>query len=69
MGQDEVHPIQVIASGVLLNPYALTIGFARRFATYKRADLILSDFERLLRILNQTQYAGSDHLCWQSPSG
>ena len=36
------HPVQVIASGVLLDPYALTIGFARRFATYKRASLILS---------------------------
>ena len=52
--QDEIHPVQVIASGALLNPYALTIGFARRFATYKRADLILSDFDRLLRIINQT---------------
>jgi len=27
------HPVQVVSSGVLLNPYALTIGFARRFAT------------------------------------
>ncbi|HEX9090326.1 MAG TPA: alpha-glucan family phosphorylase, partial [Anaerolineales bacterium] len=33
-----VHPVQVIASGALLDPYALTIGFARRFATYKRAN-------------------------------
>jgi starch phosphorylase len=51
--QDQVHPVQVIASGALLDPYALTIGFARRFATYKRADLVLSDFERLLRIINK----------------
>ncbi len=36
-----LHPVQVIASGVLLDPYSLTIGFARRFATYKRANLIL----------------------------
>ena len=36
------HPVQVVSSGVLINPYALTIGFARRFATYKRANLILS---------------------------
>ena len=42
------HPVQVVSSGVLINPYALTIGFARRFATYKRASLIISDFERLL---------------------
>lgn len=52
-GRDVVHPVQVVASGALLNPYALTIGFARRFATYKRADLILSDFERLLKIVNR----------------
>ncbi len=65
--RDEVHPVQVIASGALLNPYALTIGFARRFATYKRADLILSDFERLLKIINkpnmpvQIIFAGKAH--------
>ncbi len=40
-------------SGVdnLLNPQILTIGFARRFATYKRAGLLLSDPERLKRLL------------------
>jgi starch phosphorylase len=65
--EDVVHPVQVIASGALLNPYALTIGFARRFATYKRADLILSDFERILRIINrpnmpvQIIFAGKAH--------
>ena len=35
----------------LLDPHALTIGFARRFATYKRANLLLRDPERLARIL------------------
>jgi phosphorylase/glycogen(starch) synthase len=35
-----------------LNPAALLIGFARRFAPYKRADLILSDLNRLDRIVN-----------------
>ena len=35
-----------------LNPAALMIGFARRFAPYKRADMILSDLDRLDRILN-----------------
>jgi glycogen phosphorylase len=48
-----LHPVQVIASGVMLDPYVLTIGFARRFATYKRASLVTSEFERLLSIINQ----------------
>ncbi len=61
------HPVQVVASGVLLNPYALTIGFARRFATYKRASLILSDVERLFELINrpnrpvQIIFAGKAH--------
>lgn len=44
-------PTQVLTSGTLLDPEALTIGFARRFATYKRANLILRDLERLEKIL------------------
>jgi len=36
-----------------LDPNALTIGFARRFATYKRATLIFKDLERITQILNQ----------------
>ncbi|HVN53365.1 MAG TPA: alpha-glucan family phosphorylase [Anaerolineaceae bacterium] len=62
-----VHPVQVVASGVLLDPYMLTIGFARRFATYKRANLILRNFDRLLNILNQPNrpvqiiFAGKAH--------
>lgn len=61
------HPVQTIASGVLIDPNVLTIGFARRFATYKRAALILSDVERLLRIVNnpgrpvQILFAGKAH--------
>jgi starch phosphorylase len=39
----------------VLNPETLTIGFARRFATYKRATLLLSDVDRLIRILADTQ--------------
>jgi len=64
---DHVHPVQALAAGALLDPYALTIGFARRFATYKRANLILSDFDRLLRLLNrpntpvQIIFAGKAH--------
>jgi starch phosphorylase len=62
-----LHPVQVIASGALLDPYALTIGFARRFATYKRADLILTDLPRLFSLLNrpnrpvQILFAGKAH--------
>jgi starch phosphorylase len=50
-----------------LNPVALTIGFARRFATYKRATLIFKDRERLLNILKnperpvQIVFAGKAH--------
>jgi glycogen phosphorylase len=41
----------VVGAGTLLNPDALTIGFARRFATYKRAYLLFADFDRLHRLL------------------
>lgn len=50
-----------------LNPNALTIGFARRFATYKRATLIFKDIARLTQILNdekrpvQLVFAGKAH--------
>ncbi|MBN1543070.1 alpha-glucan family phosphorylase [candidate division KSB1 bacterium] len=51
----------------VLNPKALTIGFARRFAQYKRASLLFRDLERLTRLLNnadrpvQILYAGKAH--------
>jgi glycogen phosphorylase len=48
-GSDD--PTQVLTSGTMLDPDALTIGFARRFATYKRAALIFRDLPRLQRIL------------------
>lgn len=41
----------VVGAGTLLDHHALTIGFARRFATYKRADLLFRDAERLRRLL------------------
>ena len=50
-----------------LNPKALTIGFARRFATYKRATLLFKDIARLTQILNdekrpvQIVFAGKAH--------
>jgi starch phosphorylase len=65
--ENSVSPINIVAGGALLEPYALTIGFARRFASYKRADLIFSDTERLKRILNdrwrpvQIIFAGKAH--------
>jgi len=51
----------------LLDPDVLTIGFARRFATYKRADLLLRDYDRLRAILKNRQrpiqiiFAGKAH--------
>jgi starch phosphorylase len=40
----------------VLNPEALTIGFARRFATYKRAALLLRNPERLLKLLSDKEH-------------
>jgi starch phosphorylase len=60
-------PVNVVSGGALLDPYALTIGFARRFSTYKRADLIFENLERLKRIVNdpwrpvQIIFAGKAH--------
>ncbi len=60
-------PTSVLAGGALLDPNALTIGFARRFTGYKRPDLIFRDADRLARILNnplcpaQLVFAGKAH--------
>ena len=60
-------PSEVALAEEVLNPEALTIGFARRFATYKRAALLLRDAERLVRIFNdpsrpvQIIFAGKAH--------
>jgi starch phosphorylase len=51
--EGDLHPVQAIASGAMLDPNALTIGFARRFATYKRASLVFSDLNRLIEIINR----------------
>src|SRR6202034_2898621 len=53
-------------TGLVLNPKVLTLGFARRAATYKRADLLFPDPERLLEIAQaagglQILYAGKAH--------
>ena len=58
---------EIEAAGEILNPDALTIGFARRFATYKRATLIFRDIERLKKLINnpdcpvQFVFAGKAH--------
>ena len=50
-------PSQAIAEAKrLFDPNVLTLGFARRFATYKRPDLLLYDPERLLRILSNAEH-------------
>jgi starch phosphorylase len=60
-------PAEIEAAYKLFNPDALTIGFARRFATYKRATLIFHDMERIKRILNNPEcpvqiiFAGKAH--------
>ncbi|MDP7013103.1 MAG: alpha-glucan family phosphorylase [Verrucomicrobiota bacterium] len=68
--QEQEHrsePSEFIAFDHLLNPDALTIGFARRFATYKRAPLIFDDFERLAELVHdlrrpvQFVFAGKAH--------
>ena len=48
-------PEAVAEAGNLFDPNALTLGFARRFATYKRPNMLLHDPERLLRLLNHPQ--------------
>jgi starch phosphorylase len=48
-------PEEVDGAKHLFDPNALTLGFARRFATYKRPNLLLHDRERLLRLLTNPQ--------------
>jgi starch phosphorylase len=56
-----------IAFDALLNPDALTIGFARRFATYKRAPLIFEQFDNIVKLTRDTKrpvqfiFAGKAH--------
>jgi starch phosphorylase len=65
--KDRANPSVVLAGGTLLDPSVLTLGFARRFATYKRADLIFFDLDRLKKLLNdrwrpvQVIFAGKAH--------
>jgi starch phosphorylase len=65
--EEHVGTPRIVAAGTLLEPEALTIGFARRFAGYKRPELIFHDADRLARILNapgrplQIIFAGKSH--------
>jgi starch phosphorylase len=47
--------VEIEAAGEILNPDVLTIGFARRFASYKRAALLLHDVDRLIRICSDPE--------------
>jgi starch phosphorylase len=64
---DFIDSRQVIAMGTLLDPDALTIGFARRFTGYKRASLLFQDLDRVKKILLnrwkpvQIVFAGKAH--------
>ncbi|VAW71301.1 Glycogen phosphorylase, partial [hydrothermal vent metagenome] len=51
MGQVGASPEQIKSASQVLDPNVLTLGFARRFATYKRPNLLLQDKERLRRLL------------------
>jgi starch phosphorylase len=65
--RDRENPSIVLSEGTLLNPSVLTIGFARRFTSYKRADLIFTDLSRLKKLLHdrwkpiQIIFAGKAH--------
>ncbi|MGE5239801.1 MAG: alpha-glucan family phosphorylase [Chloroflexota bacterium] len=64
---NRVSPLNVVAGGTFLDPVALTVGFARRFVSYKRADLIFHDPDRLRKLLTnrwrpvQIVFAGKAH--------
>ncbi len=49
-------PGEVRPAEEVLDPHALTIGFSRRFASYKRASLLFTDLDRLAAILNHTDH-------------
>ena len=64
---DQAGAARVVASGAMLDPTALTIGFARRFTGYKRPDLVFRDLDRLLRLVGRADrpvqfvFAGKAH--------
>ncbi len=64
---DQAGASRVVAYGAMLDPTALTIGFARRFTGYKRPDLVFRDIDRLVRLVTdvdrpvQFVFAGKAH--------
>src|SRR5690606_4829886 len=64
---ESIDPARVVAAGTMFDSDALTIGFARRFTSYKRPELIFLDPDRLARILTapgrpvQLVFAGKAH--------
>jgi starch phosphorylase len=64
---DRVSTPRIVSAGTLLEPGTLTIGFARRFAGYKRPDLVFHDADRLAALLNSVErpvqiiFAGKAH--------
>ena len=67
MSQKQENPAKILQTLDKVNPNALLVGFARRFATYKRAHLLFTDLERLAKIVNnpsqpvQFIFAGKAH--------
>jgi starch phosphorylase len=65
--EEHVTAARVVAAGTLLDPNALTIGFARRFTGYKRSELVFQNADRLVSILTaarrpvQLVFAGKAH--------
>ncbi len=64
---ERIGPSRIVAGGAMLDPEALTIGYARRFTAYKRPELLFHDAQRLARILGsprrpvQIVFAGKAH--------
>ena len=54
--KNQGNPSRVVSLMDKINPNALLIGFARRFATYKRAHLLFTDLDRLAKIVNNPHY-------------
>ncbi|HTH25889.1 MAG TPA: alpha-glucan family phosphorylase [Vicinamibacterales bacterium] len=65
--QEHVGQSRIVSAGAMLDPEALTLGYARRFTAYKRPEMIFHDSDRLARILNATDrpvqivFAGKAH--------
>lgn len=67
LSQKQENPAKILQTIDKVNPNALLVGFARRFATYKRAHLLFTDLDRLAKLVNnpdrpiQFIFAGKAH--------